>query len=105
MRHLQKHDNPLVEALAFAIIFKMDDEEFPFGLFLDHEYTEKSLRKMGSGALKGVGSARVHALVAANGVVAADKKLEVFIAQLQHDITYMDDGDSFEKKDSSDSIT
>ncbi|KAL4161634.1 hypothetical protein PRNP1_002186 [Phytophthora ramorum] len=52
MRHLERRlDKPLSESLAKAI-GTMDDENDSFALLFNHEYTEKSIRDLGSGALK-----------------------------------------------------
>ncbi|KAG6941590.1 hypothetical protein JG687_00019562, partial [Phytophthora cactorum] len=83
----------------------MDGDDDSFALLLAHEYTENSIRNMGSGALKGVDSARFHALDGANALVPEDKKLLFFIVQLQHDVSYSDDGYTCEKDDHNDSIT
>ncbi|RAW31993.1 hypothetical protein PC110_g11667, partial [Phytophthora cactorum] len=91
--------------LALVAISKMDGDDDSFALLLAHEYTENSIRNMGSGALKGVDSARFHALDGANALVPEDKKLLFFIVQLQHDVSYSDDGYTCEKDDHNDSIT
>ncbi|ETP05672.1 hypothetical protein F441_17758 [Phytophthora nicotianae CJ01A1] len=86
MRHLKKDSNmPMSDDLADAIS-EMELNHESFALRLSHEYTKKSIKKMGSGALKGVDSARFRALEEANAVVPADKKMRIFIAKLSHKI-------------------
>lgn len=92
MLHLQRNfDQTLSEELAGAIS-NMGPQDTSFALLLEHEYTEKSIAGMGSGALKGIDRARVQALEEANAAVSSDKKLHFFIAQLKHEIHY----DTFE---------
>ncbi|ETL82615.1 hypothetical protein L917_17253 [Phytophthora nicotianae] len=105
MRHLERqYDVPLTEELANAIA-KMKGDDDSFALLLAHEYTENSIRNMGSGALKGVDSARFHALDGANALVPEDKKLLFFIVQLQHDVSYNCGGYDYEKTGHNDSAT
>ncbi|EGZ25589.1 hypothetical protein PHYSODRAFT_326582 [Phytophthora sojae] len=82
MRHLEKaHDAPLSEDLA-GHISNMDEEaDEPFALLLSHEYTAKNIQGLGTGALKGIDSARFHALEEANALVPAAKQLEFFIVK------------------------
>ncbi|EGZ25586.1 hypothetical protein PHYSODRAFT_257845 [Phytophthora sojae] len=89
MRHLEKaHDAPLSEDLA-GHISNMDEEaDEPFALLLSHEYTAKNIQGLGTGALKGIDSARFHALEEANALVPAAKQLEFFIVRLAHKIEY-----------------
>ncbi|KAE9333263.1 hypothetical protein PR003_g14106 [Phytophthora rubi] len=88
MRHLEKaHDKPLSEDLA-GLIGNMDDEDEPFALLLSHEYTVKSIQDLGTGALKGVDSARFHALKEANALVPTAKQLQFFIVRLTHKIEF-----------------
>ncbi|KAG1695294.1 hypothetical protein DVH05_020673 [Phytophthora capsici] len=54
MRHLERpHDHSLSESLTNAIS-KMEGDDDSFALLLTHEYTEKSIRNLGWGALKRV---------------------------------------------------
>ncbi|KAE9077265.1 hypothetical protein PF010_g23574 [Phytophthora fragariae] len=76
-----------------------DDEDDSFALLLDHEYTMNSIMNLGSGAFKGIDRARFHALEEANALVAPEKKLRFFIAQLVHDVRYYNDGGGFNKKE------
>ncbi|KAE8886182.1 hypothetical protein PF003_g29891 [Phytophthora fragariae] len=76
-----------------------DDEDDSFALLLDHEYTMNSIINLGSGAFKGIDRARFHALEEANALVAPEKKLRFFIAQLVHDVRYYNDGGGFNKKE------
>lgn len=92
MRHLQKDlSRPVSEELA-AAVNRMQGGDDAFALLLSHEYTQKSIEDLGSGALKGVDRARFQALEEANFIVAGDKKLHFFIAQLSHDVHYWEDG-------------
>ncbi|KAF1795098.1 Cyclic nucleotide-binding-like [Phytophthora cactorum] len=72
--------------------------------YADAEHALEKYSKHGSGALKGVDSARFHALDGANALVPEDKKLLFFIVQLQHDVSYSDDGYTCEKDGHNDSI-
>jgi len=105
MRHLGKRvDKPLSEDLASAIN-SMDEEDDSFALLLDHEYTEKSLRYLGLGALKGADAATLHVLEGANALVSDDKKLLFFLAQLKHDVSWDDDGYECSEKEHAESVT
>ncbi|KAG7389964.1 hypothetical protein PHYPSEUDO_009222 [Phytophthora pseudosyringae] len=86
----RKLDHPLSEDLAKAFA-KLEGETNSFALLLAHEYTAKSIRDLGWRALKGVDSARFHALDGANDLVKTVKKLKIFIAQLVHDVSYRED--------------
>ncbi|KAF1781375.1 hypothetical protein GQ600_9579 [Phytophthora cactorum] len=55
------------------VINSMGSEDESFALLL--EYTEKSIEDLGSGALKGVDSARFRILKEANSLVPVDKNL------------------------------
>jgi hypothetical protein len=93
MRHLGKRvDTPLSEDLANAISNMGEEGDDSFVLLLDHEYTEKSLRYLGSGALKGGDAAKFHSLEGTNALVGDDKKLLFFLAQLKHDVSWYDNG-------------
>ncbi|KAG1689818.1 hypothetical protein DVH05_001851 [Phytophthora capsici] len=83
MQNLKRNPNSVVTDLT-GVIRDMDVKEF--ALLLSHEYTEKSIEELGCGALKGVDSARFHALEEANVLVPDDKKLWFFIAKLSQDI-------------------
>ncbi|EGZ25994.1 hypothetical protein PHYSODRAFT_326946 [Phytophthora sojae] len=86
MRHLERdRDKLMSERLANAIRTMGPDEE-SFALLLAHEYTEKSVGKLGSGDLKGIDCARVMALQDANAAVPADKELLFYIAQFMETI-------------------
>ncbi|KAE8990543.1 hypothetical protein PR002_g21123 [Phytophthora rubi] len=88
MRHLKRdHDKLMSEELADAISTVGPDKEL-FALLLAHEYTEKSIGDLGSGALKGIDRARFVALEEANAAVPVDKKLQFYIAQVTHEIEY-----------------
>ncbi|KAE9278564.1 hypothetical protein PF008_g28587 [Phytophthora fragariae] len=88
MRHLKRgNDNLLSEELA-ETLSTMGPEEESFALLLLHEYTEKSIEDLGSGALKGIDRARFVALEEANAAVPADRKMQFFIARLKHEIKY-----------------
>ncbi|ETI35837.1 hypothetical protein F443_17902 [Phytophthora nicotianae P1569] len=103
MRHLmRKSDETLGEELG-AVINSMDDDE-SFALLLAHEYTEKSIEEMGSGALKSVDRARFQTLQDSNSVAAPGKALQFFIARLNHDISYWDDGGSWVENSRDESI-
>ncbi|GMF32213.1 unnamed protein product [Phytophthora fragariaefolia] len=91
MRHLEKdHDKPLSEDLAH-LIGSMEDSDEPFALLLSHDYTAKSIQDLGTRALKGIDSARFHALEEANALVPEHKRLELFIVQLTHKIQFEPD--------------
>ncbi|KAG6945614.1 hypothetical protein JG688_00016467 [Phytophthora aleatoria] len=86
MRQLKKDsDMPMSDDLADAVS-DMELNHESFALRLSHEYTKKSIEKMGSGALKGIDSARFRALEEANAVVPVGKKLQIFIAKISHKI-------------------
>eukprot|EP00644_Phytophthora_capsici_P004076 jgi/Phyca11/36356/gw1.107.22.1 len=105
MRHLEKpHDQSLSGSLANAIA-KMEGDDDSFALLLTHEYTENSIRNLGWGALKGVDSARYHALDGANAAVSKEKELVLFIAQLHHNVFYWSGGDDHDKQGNAGSIT
>ncbi|KAG2761681.1 hypothetical protein PC129_g19782 [Phytophthora cactorum] len=74
-----------------ALISSMSDDDELFALLLAHEYTGRSIKEKGSGALKSVDRARFQMLQDANTVAAPGKALQFFIAQLKHDINYWDD--------------
>ncbi|KAE9267292.1 hypothetical protein PF008_g31390 [Phytophthora fragariae] len=98
------HDRPLSEDLA-NLIGNMEDDDEPFALLLAHEYTAKSIQDLGTGALKGVDSARVHALEEANALVPTAKQLRLFIVHLAHKIEYdMDRSMNWEPGERTESI-
>ncbi|EGZ25980.1 hypothetical protein PHYSODRAFT_253566 [Phytophthora sojae] len=98
MRHLERdHDKLMSEELADAIR-TMGPEEESFALLLAHEYTEKSVGDLGSGALKGIDRARFMALEDANAAVDAVKKLQFYIAKMTHEIEYYS-ADGYERGD------
>ncbi|OWZ02866.1 hypothetical protein PHMEG_00025503 [Phytophthora megakarya] len=104
MRHLTRnHDQSLSEELG-GVINSMSRDDESFALLLSHEYTEKSITELGSGALKGIDRARVQVLEEANEVASSEKKLQLFIAKLNHDISYYDDGGSWAESDRNESI-
>ncbi|KAL4177232.1 hypothetical protein KRP22_002166 [Phytophthora ramorum] len=105
MRHLTKSsDDSLGEELG-SFISGMEADENSFALLLAHEYTEKSIEEFGSGSFKGIDRTRFQTLEEANRFAAPDKKLQLFIAQLKHDIDYWDDGGSWEENRRDESIT
>ncbi|KAL4161627.1 hypothetical protein PRNP1_002179 [Phytophthora ramorum] len=105
MRHLTKSsDDSLGEELG-SFISGMEADENSFALLLAHEYTEKSIEELGSGSFKGIDRTRFQTLEEANRFAASDKKLQLFIAQLKHDIDYWDDGGSWEENRRDESIT
>uniref|UniRef100_H3GL27 Fe2OG dioxygenase domain-containing protein n=1 Tax=Phytophthora ramorum TaxID=164328 RepID=H3GL27_PHYRM len=105
MRHLMKSsDDSLGEELG-SFISGMEADENSFALLLAHEYTEKSIEEFGSGSFKGIDRTRFQTLEEANRFAAPDKKLQLFIAQLKHDIDYWDDGGSWEENRRDESIT
>ncbi|KAF1778388.1 hypothetical protein GQ600_10321 [Phytophthora cactorum] len=53
-----------------ALISSMSDDDESFALLLAHEYTGRSIKEMGSGALKSVDRARFQMLQDANTVAA-----------------------------------
>ncbi|KAK1932420.1 hypothetical protein P3T76_012004 [Phytophthora citrophthora] len=82
MRHLERDSGlPTCDDLGDAIS-EMVSEEESLALLLSHEYTKKSIGKLGTSALKGVDSARFRALEEANAQVPTDKKLRFFIAEI-----------------------
>ncbi|KAG7378334.1 hypothetical protein PHYPSEUDO_010242 [Phytophthora pseudosyringae] len=91
MHQMRKSSDKLLsEKLAEAITTMCPEDKY-FVLLLSHEYTAKSVKDCGCGALKGVDRARFHALEDANASVLTEKKLTMFIVQLMHEIRY--DGD------------
>ncbi|OWZ11700.1 hypothetical protein PHMEG_00015245 [Phytophthora megakarya] len=72
MRHLERDPNKPVSAELAVAINSMGPED----------YTKKSIKDMGSRAVKGIGSTRFQLLEGANALVPADKKLRFFIAKL-----------------------
>ncbi|RLN95234.1 hypothetical protein BBJ28_00021301 [Nothophytophthora sp. Chile5] len=68
----------------------MQEADESFTLLLSHEYTDKSIKRMGSGALKGMDRERFKLLNDANTALPEDKKLQLFIARLKHKIDYYD---------------
>ncbi|KAE8895242.1 hypothetical protein PF005_g24624 [Phytophthora fragariae] len=104
MRHLMRnHDQTLSEELA-GVVNGMGQEDESFALLLSHEYTEKSVGELGSRALKGIDRARVQALEEANAVVSPAKRLQFFIAELEHDVSYYDDGGTWEENERAERI-
>ncbi|KAG6944775.1 hypothetical protein JG688_00016921 [Phytophthora aleatoria] len=86
--HLKRvSDKPLSDDLLSAISMVSDGNE-SFALLLSHEYTEKSIVDFGCEALKGVDRVRFGALEEANALVAADKKLNFYIAELTHFVLF-----------------
>lgn len=76
MRHLKRdHEQLLSEELADALS-TIGPEAESFALLLVHEYTEKSIGDLGSGALKGIDRARFVALEESNAV---DRKMQFYI--------------------------
>ncbi|EGZ20439.1 hypothetical protein PHYSODRAFT_328539 [Phytophthora sojae] len=68
MRHLKRdHEQLLSEELADALS-TIGPEAESFALLLVHEYTEKSIGDLGSGALKGIDRARFVALEESNAI-------------------------------------
>lgn len=87
-RHLERATNkPLGEDLA-SVISSMGPDDKSFVLLLSHEYTQKSALDFGARVLKGVDRVRFGALEEANGIVAEDKKLVFFLAELTHKVSY-----------------
>lgn len=82
MRHLKRESGRMLSDELADTISYMGPEDESFALLLSHQYTMKSIGDLGSGALKGVDSARVRVLEEANAAVAEDKKLRFFIAEL-----------------------
>ncbi|RAW37808.1 hypothetical protein PC110_g5955 [Phytophthora cactorum] len=80
--HLKRDPNLTMSDELANVINSMGPEDESFALLLTHEYTKKSIEDLGSGALKGVDSARFRVLEEANYLVPADKKLRFFIAKL-----------------------
>ncbi|RLN86246.1 hypothetical protein BBJ28_00008397 [Nothophytophthora sp. Chile5] len=68
----------------------MHETDESFTLLLSHEYTNKSIEGMGSGALKGMDRERFKLLNDVNNALPEDKKLRLFIAKLKHKIDYCD---------------
>lgn len=87
MQHMKKNSDKLLSDELAEAYSKLGLEE-SFALLLSHEYTEKSIRGLGSGALKGIDRSRYAALEDANSIVSADKKLQFFIAEMKHEIQY-----------------
>lgn len=74
MRHLERDPSiPTRDDLADALS-EMEQEDEAFALLLSNEYTKKSIKNLGSGALEGVDSARFRALKEANALVRATQK-------------------------------
>lgn len=90
MRHLRKECNSLSEELVAAL--SRLPASGSFALLLSHEYTKKSVKALGSGALKGVDRARLRSLEEANKLVDSAKKLFFLMAQLSLEVGYYDDG-------------
>lgn len=104
MRHLMRdHDEGLSDKVG-AAINTMGDDEKSFALLLAQEYTGKSIEELGSGALKSVDRSRFQTLEEAN-CVAAPGKLQFFLAQLKHDISYWDDGGSWVEGSRNEKVT
>ncbi|KAL4177241.1 hypothetical protein KRP22_002175 [Phytophthora ramorum] len=88
MLHRERNPNkPMSGELADAIA-SMGPDDDTFALLLDHEYTERSIKRLGVGALKGVDRVRFQALQEANGIVADDKRLDFYIAKLVHEVHF-----------------
>ncbi|GMF39508.1 unnamed protein product [Phytophthora fragariaefolia] len=88
MRHLERNPNkPMSVALAEAIE-RMKPGDDCFALLLSHEYTQKSIKGFGAGALKGVDRARFLALKEANASVSAEKKLKLHFVKLHHQVVF-----------------
>ncbi|KAF4039877.1 2OG-Fe(II) oxygenase superfamily [Phytophthora infestans] len=105
MRGLERNpDKSKTEELAGAICC-MGPEDKLFSLLLAHEYTEKSITGLGSGALKGIDRARVEALIEANQLADADKKLQLFFADLKHHASFYDAGGDWEEDAHKEAIT
>lgn len=98
MRHLRRDsERTLGDDLAEAI-GAMRAKHDSFALLLSHEYTKKSISDLGTGALKGVDSARFRALEAANSAVDGnDMKLRFFIAKLSFKVDNRLDEDGWSK--------
>ncbi|KAI9983701.1 hypothetical protein PInf_007768 [Phytophthora infestans] len=78
-----KRDPNVTMSDELANAFKeMGPDDESFALLLSHEYTKKSIGELGSGALKGIDSARFRVLEEANESVPADKKLRFFIVKI-----------------------
>ncbi|EEY69706.1 uncharacterized protein PITG_06181 [Phytophthora infestans T30-4] len=78
-----KRDPNVTMSAELANAFKeMGPEDGSFALLLSHEYTKKSIGELGSGALKGIDSARFRVLEEANESVPADKKLRFLIVKI-----------------------
>ncbi|KAG2904253.1 hypothetical protein PC129_g18230 [Phytophthora cactorum] len=86
MQHMKKNSDELLSEELTEAISTIGPEEESFALLLSHEYTEKSMKELGSGALKGIDRARFAALEDANLIV--DKKLQFYIAEVKHEIHY-----------------
>ncbi|KAL4161636.1 hypothetical protein PRNP1_002188 [Phytophthora ramorum] len=88
MLHRERNPNkPMSGELADAIA-SMGPDDDTFALLLDHEYTERSIKRLGVGALKGVDRVRFQALQEANSIVADDKRLDFYIAKLVHEVHF-----------------
>ncbi|ETI35840.1 hypothetical protein F443_17888 [Phytophthora nicotianae P1569] len=85
-------DKPLSDGLVDAIRMVSDRGE-SFALLLSHEYTKKSIADFGCEALKGVDRVRFGALEEANTLVATDKKLNFYIAELSLFVEYSEHDD------------
>ncbi|GMF26812.1 unnamed protein product [Phytophthora lilii] len=87
-----------------GVISTSKDVGASFALLLEHGYTSKSIQKLGSEVLKGVDRRSLQTLQEANSSVTDWKGLHFFLAQLNYDVCYYDEGDSWVENNRYESI-